>query len=118
MHTYLNSTGSFWLDENGNYWSYSTKMSEYYKGEFFKNVTTYSVTTSKHQGNIPYVDFNHQLYVGRYGDWNIENVIKDNINSLISENKRRIEKRRTKNNLEQIEINKQKIEYLQNLLNE
>ena len=117
MHTNLNSTGSFWMSDNGNYWSYNTKMSEYYKGEFFKNVTTYSVTTSRHQVNIPYVDFNHQLYAGRYGDWDIEDVIKDNIKALASENQRRIEKRKTKKNLEQIETNKQKIKYLQNLLN-
>lgn len=96
MHTNLNTTGSFWMSGNGNYWSYNTKMTDTYKGEFFKNVTYYSVTTSKHQGQIPYVDFNHQLDVCKYGDWNIEDKIKENINFLIDENKQRVQKERLK----------------------
>lgn len=39
MHTDLNTTGSFWMSDNGNYWSYNTKMTDSYKGEFFKNIT-------------------------------------------------------------------------------
>lgn len=117
MHTNLNSTGSFWRSEDGNYWSYNTKMTDNYKGEFFKNITYYSATTSKHQGQIPYVDFNHQLNARKYGDWNIEEVIKENINFLIAENKQRVQKRRTKNNLECIKANVLKIKFLRDLLN-
>ena len=35
MYKELNTTGSFWVSGSGNYWSYSTKMTETYKGEFF-----------------------------------------------------------------------------------
>lgn len=117
MHINLNSTGSFWKSNNGKYWSYSTKMTDSYKGEFFKNITFYSVTTRKHQGQIPYVDFNHQLNVKKYGDWDIEDVIKQNINYLIAENKHRIQKRKTKNNLTSIKLNVLKIKFLRDLLN-
>lgn len=116
MHTNLNTTGSFWMSDNGNYWSYNTKMTDTYKGEFFKNITYYSATTRKHQGQIPYVDFNHQLNVREYGNWNIEDVIKENIDFLECENKQRVQKRRTKNNLECIKANILKIKFLRDLL--
>jgi hypothetical protein len=117
MHTNLNTTGSFWKSDNGNYWSYNTKMTDYYKGEFFKNITYYSVTTRKHQSYIPYVDFNHQLNVRRYGNWDIEDVIKENIKALKVENANRLQKRRTKNNIECIKANVLKIKFLCDLLN-
>lgn len=117
MHANLNTTGSFWMSSDGNYWSYNTKMTDYYKGEFFKNTTYYSNTTSKHQSQISYVDFNHQLDVIYYGDWDIETVIKRNINFLESENKQRVQKRKTKNNLECIKANVLKIKFLRDLLN-
>lgn len=116
MHTNLNSTGSFWVSDNGNYWSYNTKMTDYYKGEMFKNITFYSHTTAKHQSQIPYVDFNHQLDVRKYGDWDIEETIKDNIYYLKKENEYRLQKRKTKNNLECIKANVLKIKYLSDLL--
>lgn len=116
MHTNLNSTGSFWMSDDGNYWSYNTKMTDCYKGEFFKNITRYSTTTAKHQSKIPYVDFNHQLDVRRYGDWNIEEAIKRNIECLKVENRQRVHKRKTKNNLACIKLNVLKIKYLRDLL--
>lgn len=116
MCTNLNSTGSFWMSSDGNYWSYSTKMTDSYKDEFFKNITYYSVTTRKHQGQIPYVDFNHQLEVGFSGGWDIENVIKRNIKFLEHENKQRVQKRKTKNNLKCIKANVLKIKFLRDLL--
>lgn len=117
MHVNLNSTGSFWRSDNGNYWSYNTKMTDYYKGEFFKNTSYYSTTTSKHQSQIPYADFNHQLDVRNYGNWDIETVIKRNINFLVDENKQRVQKRKTKNNLDCIKANVLKIKFLRDLLN-
>lgn len=117
MHTNLNTTGSFWMSDNGNYWSYNTKMTETYKGEIFKNITYYSATTRKHQCYIPCVDFNHQLDVRKYNNWDIEEVIKENIEALKAENKQRIQKRKTKNNLECIKANVLKIKFLRDLLN-
>lgn len=116
MHTNLNTTGSFWMSNNGNYWSYNTKMTDYYKGEMFKNTTFYSHTTAKHQSKIPYVDFNHQLDVRKYNNWDIEEVIKENIAALKVENTNRLQKRRTKNNLERIKANVLKIKFLCDLL--
>lgn len=116
MHTKLNSTGSFWMSDDGNYWSYNTKMTDYYKGEMFKNITFYSTTTSHHQSKIPYVDFNHQLDVNKYENWDIEEIIKENIEALKVENANRLLKRKTKNNLECIKLNVLKIKYLSDLL--
>ena len=100
MYKELNTTGSFWVS-----------------GEFFKNITYYSQTTRKHQGQIPYVDFNHQLNARRYGNWDIEDVIKENIDFLVDENKQRVQKKKTKNNLECIKLNVLKIKFLRDLLN-
>lgn len=116
MHARLNTTGSFWMSDNGNYWSYNTKMTDRYKGEFFKNITYYSATTRKHQGRIPYVDFNHQLDVKYYGNWDIEDAIKRNIKFLERENRQRVQKRKAKNNLECIKANVLKIKFLRDLL--
>lgn len=117
MYTNLNSTGTFWRSGDGNFWSYRTKMTDTYKGEFFKNITYYSQTTRKHQSQIPYVDFNHQLNVCRYGNWDIEDAIKENIKALKAENANRLQKRRTKNNLGCIKLNVLKIKFLRELLN-
>lgn len=116
MYTNLNTTGSFWMSDNGNYWSYNTKMTDTYKGELFKNITYYSHTTRVHQGRIPYTDFNHQLDVKYYGNWDIEDAIKRNIKFLECENRQRVQKRKTKNNLECIKANVLKIKFLRDLL--
>lgn len=92
----LNSTGSFWLDNYGNYWSYSTKMSDYFNGEYFKNICCYSNTIAKHQSKMPYADFNHQLRDCLYGDWSIEKAITDEIEYCKNEIKYRLTKRKTK----------------------
>lgn len=116
MSANLNSTGSFWMSDNGNYWSYNTKMTDNYKGEFFKNITYYSATTRRHQCQIPYVDFNHQLDVKYVGNWDIEDAIKRNIKFLECENRQRVQKRKTKGNLECIKANVLKIKFLRDLL--
>ena len=86
----LNSTGSFWLDDYGNYWSYSTKMSDDFSGEYFKNVGFYSATTAKHRSRIPHTDFNHQLRCCPYGDWSIKKAIIDEIEYCKKEIKYRL----------------------------
>lgn len=112
----LNSTGSFWLDNYGNYWSYSTKMTDYFKNEYFKNVGSYSITTAKHQSKIPYADFFHQLRDCPYGDWNIEKVIIDETEYCKHQIKNRLQKRKTKQNLEAIKNEVLKRNYLLKLL--
>ena len=112
----LNSTGSFWLDNYGNYWSYSTKMTDYFGGEDFKNVRFYSTTTAKHQSKIPYTDFFHQLRDCPYGDWNIKKAIINETEYCKEQIKERLQKRKTKQNLEAIKDEVLKRRYLIKLL--
>lgn len=112
----LNSTGSFLIDNYGNYWSYFTKMTDEYKGEYFKNVRFYSTTTTKHQNRIPYVDFFHQLRNCPYGDWNIIREIINETEYCKEQIKTRLAKRKTKQNLEAIKDEALKIHYLIKLL--
>lgn len=113
----LNGTDSFWIDDYGNYWSYSTKMTDTFNGEYFKNVGNYSITTSHHQGRIPYADFNHQLRDCPYGDWSIEKAITHEIEYCKIEIKYRLTKRKTKQNLEGIKNEVLKRNYLIKLIN-
>lgn len=112
----LNSTGSFWIDDYGNYWSYSTKMTDTFNGEYFKNVGNYSNTTARHQSRIPYADFNHQLRDCPYRDWSIEKAIIHEIEYCKIEIKYRLTKRKTKQNLEAIKNEVLKRNYLLKLL--
>jgi hypothetical protein len=50
--TNLNSTGSFYQDDIGNYWSYNTQLTCYFKDYRLVNKTFYSMTTRKHQAQI------------------------------------------------------------------
>lgn len=52
MITKLNSTGSFYQDEEGNYWSYNTQLTCYFKSYRLVNKAFYSMTTRKHQAQI------------------------------------------------------------------
>lgn len=112
----LNSTGSFWIDNYGNYWSYSTKMSDYFGGEYFKNVRFYSNTTAHHQSKISYADFFHQLRDCPYGDWNIKREIINEIEYCKEQINSRLQKRKTKQNLEAIKNEVLKKRYLIKLL--
>lgn len=112
----LNSTGSFKLDDYGNYWSYSTKMTDTFNGEYFKNVGYYSTTTAKHQAKIPYTNFFHQLRDCPYGDWNIEKAITDEIEYCKNEIECRLTKLKTKQNIEAIKNEVLKRRYLIKLL--
>lgn len=112
----LNSTGSFWIDNCGNYWSYSTRMTDNFKGKYFKNVGSYSYTTARHQSKMPYADFNHQLRCCPYGDWSIEKAIADEIEYCKNEIEYRLTKRKTIQNLEAIKDEVLKKHYLIKLL--
>ena len=65
----LNTTGSFWLDNEGNYWSYNTQLTCNYNGYRLVNNTFYSMTTRKHQSQINktlsdiLIDVNHYGYM-------------------------------------------------------
>ena len=115
----LNSTGSFWQDSNGEYWSYDTQLTGYYKGYNVYNATSYSNTTAKHQSKIPYSKKQDiVLHCCGYGSLKYEQDIKQELKYL----KEKLEFRQSKKNTEKKkqdiaelinEINK-----LENILNE
>ena len=98
----LNSTGSF-TRIDGDYFSYDTWLSFIFKGEYFVNKTYYSATTCKHQSKLPYVDFNHTLNYQGYGYVNERECIQREIRELHHELKNRLTKRKTQNNLYEID---------------
>ena len=113
----LNSTGSF-TRIDGDYFSYETRLSFSYKCEFFINRTGYSSTTSKHQSNLPLMDFNHTLYYQRYGYYPEKQAIQFEIDGLKYELETRQNKRKTVNNLNEITRVTNKIKFLSNLIKE
>ena len=113
----LNSTGSF-TRIDGDYFSYDTRLSFHYKGEYFVNRTRYSPTTSKHQSNLSHEDFNHTLYYQRYGYFQESICIQREIDKLKCELETRQNKRKTVNNLNEITKISDKINFLSNLIKE
>lgn len=113
----LNSTGSF-MKIDGDYFSYETRLSFWYKYEYFVNKTRYSNATSKHQLKLPYADFNHTLYYQTYGYYPEKQSIQLELDGLKRELKSRQNKRKTENNLWKISIITDKINYLSNLIME
>ena len=113
----LNSTGSF-TRIDGDYFSYNTRLSFSYKTEYFVNRTRYTATTSKHQYYLPYEDFNHTLYYQRYGCYPEKQTIQFEIDGLKDELETRQNKRKTVNNLNEINKISDKIKFLSNLIKE
>ena len=116
MTTDLNSTGSFWLDDDGNYWSYKTQMTCDYNGYRLVNKTFYSTTTRKHQSKIPATPHNIYIYVGYYGHMKPEEDLQAN---LKLEQDRLIElehSRNSKHKQERINSCKQQITLIQKAL--
>ena len=113
----LNATGSFALI-NGDYYSYDTRLSFNYNCEYFVNKTRYSNTTSKHQARLPYADFNHTLYYQKYGEYPEIRCLQFELNGLAQELEYRQNKRKTKNNLNEIDYIQNKIDFLSNLIKE
>ena len=48
----INSTGTLWLDDNLNYFSYNSQLTGSYKNLRVFNNTYYSITTRKHQSKL------------------------------------------------------------------
>lgn len=111
----LNSTGSFTVID-GDYFSYDTRLSFLYKGEYFVNRTYYSNTTRKHQSNLPHEDYNHTLNYQRYGYYNADRCIQFELEGLQRELENRLTKRKTQNNLYEIDRVSKKLLFLSELL--
>lgn len=115
--TKLNSTGSFKMID-GDYFSYSTRMSVSYKGYLFVNYTYYSQTTRKHQNKLPAVPYNQQLEYCPLGNWNIQEQIKKEILFLNDDLDLLQKKRQTQKNKSTQEKIKEKITFLELLMEE
>jgi hypothetical protein len=75
----LNTTGSFWLDNEGNYWSYSTQLTETYNNYRIINNTFYSMTTRKHQAQVTRTSRDILLDIGHYGAIQPEDDLQANL---------------------------------------
>ena len=62
----LNSTGSLWMSNDGNAYSYNTQLTGNYKGLSVFNNTFYSRTTRKHQAQFNKNNFNLVLTTCRF----------------------------------------------------
>lgn len=113
----LNSTGSFTRLGN-EYFSYDTRLSFIFKGEYFVNKTYYSITTRRHQSQLPEADFNRTLYYQKFGYYNEDRCIQFEIKELQRELENRLTKRKTQNNLFEIDRVSKKIQFLSKLLEE
>ena len=79
MTTDLNTTGSFWLDNDSNYWSYNTQLTCNYNGYRLVNNTFYSMTTRKHQAQINRTSRDILIDVGHYGYMQPEKDLQANL---------------------------------------
>ena len=79
MATDLNTTGSFWLDNDGNYWSYNTQLTCNYNGYRLVNKTFYSMTTRKHQAQIYRTSIDILIDVGHCGYMQPEKDLQANL---------------------------------------
>ena len=113
--TKLNSTGSFKMVD-GDYFSYSTRLSASFKGYLFVNHTYYSMTTRKHQANLPSVPYNQQLEYCPRGDWNIQEQIERETLYLNDTLEVLQKKRQTQKNKSMQEKIKEKITFLKSLM--
>lgn len=76
----LNSTGSLWVNNDGNAFSYNTQLTNTYKGLRVFNNTFYSMTTRKHQAQFNKSNFDLILETCQYGtrltNYEVEQAIK------------------------------------------
>lgn len=115
----LNSTGSFYY-LNGHYWSYNTKLTDRFKGYSVYNGTYYSATTSKHQAKLCSYEpiFDIVLTQCDYGNWDVKEMIKNEIDYIKYQIKNLEPKRNTKKKLLTIAQLITKLEILEKLISE
>ena len=117
----LNTTGSFWKDSEGDYFSYNTQLTSNYKGLTVFNNTFYSMTTRKHQASFNKNNFDLILTTCRYSTRlqpdEIEKAIKYELYYIDDDLKELNQKRNTQKKKDTIkELNSRK-EFLINILN-
>ena len=117
----LNTTGTFYKDSEGNYFSYNTQLTGNYKGLTVFNNTFYSMTTRKHQAYFRGDKFDLILTTCRYSTRlqpdEIEQAIKYELYYIDDDLKELSQKRNTDKKQNTIkELNNRK-ELLINVLN-
>ena len=119
MITDLNSTGTFWLDGNGYYWSYGTQLTCNYNGYRLVNKTFYSRTTRQHQAKIPATPHDIYIYMCPYGYmYHPDKVLQDNIHMEPHKLIELEHARNSKNKQKKIDSCKQQIALIQKALTE
>ena len=117
----LNSTGSLWLDNNFNVYSYNTQLTGWYKGLSVFNNTFYSRTTRKHQAQFKDYKYDLILVTCRYSTRldvdEVEKAIKDEIANIDWEFCQLLDKRNTQKKKATIQELLNRKEFLVNVLN-
>lgn len=114
----LNSTGSYYY-QDGNYWSYSTKLTDTYKGYKIYNGTRYSATTAKHQAALRYeYDYDIILTQCSYGNWDCKEMIQAEINHITRQIEQLQSKRNTQKKLQTLAELQEQLQFLSGLLDE
>lgn len=112
----LNSTGSLSF-YNDKYYSYSTKMTDNYKGYRLFNSGFYSHTTAKHQAVIRReYDYDVALNYCPYGDWDCEKALKYELEYTQDELELRKKQRKTDKQKEDISKLTDKIKLIKKIL--
>lgn len=112
----LNSTGSLSFS-NGKYYSYNTKMTDNYNGYRLFNSGFYSHTTAKHQAVIRReYDYDIALNYCPYGDWDVEKVLKYELEYTKDDLATRRRQRKTDKQREDVKKLEHKIQLLNKAL--
>ena len=116
----LNTTGSLWLNNEGNAFSYSTQLTGSYKNLKVFNNTFYSMTTRKHQGRFNKNSFDLILttckYSTRLTSNEVEEAINRELNNIDWEFIHMIDKRNTKKKKATIQELLKRKEFLTSIL--
>lgn len=117
----INSTGTLWLDDNLNYFSYNSQLTGTYKNLRVFNNTYYSITTRKHQSKFRNRQFDLILTTCRFNTRlqpdEIEKSIQlelDYIDNFLNELSK---KRNTQKKFETIQNLNNRKEFLISILN-
>ena len=117
----LNSTGSLWLNNDGNAFSYNTQLTGTYKNLRVFNNTFYSMTTRKHQAYFNRNNFELILTSCGYGTRlqpdEVEQAIKEEVANIDWQFCQLLDKRNTKKKKATIQELYNRKEYLVNVLN-
>lgn len=117
----LNTTGSLWMNNDGNAFSYNTQLTGNYKGLSVFNYTYYSMTTRKHQAYFNRNNFELILttceYSTRLEAYEVEEAIKNEIANIDWQFCQLLDKRNTKKKQATIKELLERKEFLINVLN-